>query len=64
MGVDLHLMRRALESVHFKVARDSYENILMGYQEEIGKGAEDVIRRAEQVGKRGRYIQKEERILS
>jgi TP53 regulating kinase-like protein len=63
-GVDLHLMRRALKSVHFRVAGDAYENILRGYRKELGKGAEDVIKRAEQVRRRGRYIQKEERILS
>ena len=61
-GVDLHLCKRALQSTHFRMAEECYRNILAGYREEFGKGAREIIKRAEEIGKRGRYIPKEERV--
>ncbi|MEM2109633.1 MAG: KEOPS complex kinase/ATPase Bud32 [Candidatus Odinarchaeota archaeon] len=55
-GVDLHLMKRALESTHFRVASKSFRDILEGYKETAGSEAEDVIRRIIIIEKRGRYI--------
>ena len=60
-GVDLHLLRRALQSTHFKVADEAYRAIIAGYKHEFGKGASEVIERAEEIERRGRYIPKEER---
>jgi TP53 regulating kinase-like protein len=60
-GVDLHLLRRALQSIHFRITDEAYRAVLSGYRREFGRGAEEVIRRAEEVGRRGRYVAKEER---
>lgn len=60
-GVDLHLLRRALQSIHFRITEEAYRAVLSGYRREFGRGAEEVIRRAEEVGRRGRYVVKEER---
>jgi TP53 regulating kinase-like protein len=61
-GVDLHLCRRALQSTHFRIADECYQQILEGYRREFGKGAGEIIKRAEEISKRGRYIPKEERV--
>jgi TP53 regulating kinase-like protein len=60
-GVDLHLLKRALQSIHFKVTEEAYRAIVVGYMQEFGEGAREVIRRVEEIGKRGRYVPKEER---
>ena len=60
-GVDLHLLRRALQSVHFRIAERAYRDVLRGYKLEMGKAADEVIRRAEEIEKRGRYVEREER---
>lgn len=60
-GVDLHLLRRALQSTHFKVADETYRAVIAGYKREFGKGASKVIERVEEIEKRGRYVPKEER---
>ncbi|MGQ9788959.1 MAG: Kae1-associated kinase Bud32 [Candidatus Hadarchaeaceae archaeon] len=60
-GVDLHLMKRALQSIHFRIADRAYLDILLGYQEEFGEGAEEIIERAKDIESRGRYVSKEER---
>ncbi len=56
-GVDLHLMKRALESTHFRIASASFREVLEGYRETAGEDAEDVIKRITLIEKRGRYIQ-------
>ncbi|MEM2866456.1 MAG: KEOPS complex kinase/ATPase Bud32 [Candidatus Hadarchaeales archaeon] len=60
-GVDLHLLRRALQSVHFRVAEEAYREICSAYLREFGKGGREVLARAEEIGRRGRYIGREER---
>lgn len=60
-GVDLHLLKRALQSIHFKITDEAYRAIISGYMREFGAGARDVIKRVEEIEKRGRYIPKEER---
>ena len=60
-GVDLHLLKRALQSTHFRIADEAYAAIIAGYREELGKSADEVIRRAEEIEKRGRYVPREER---
>jgi len=60
-GVDLHLLRRALQSVHFGVAEEAYREICSAYLREFGKEGRGVLRRAEEIGKRGRYVGREER---
>lgn len=53
-GVDLHLMRRALQSTHYAFAESGFEAVLEGYKKAIGE-AEDVIQRMNEIEKRGRY---------
>lgn len=60
-GVDLHLLKRAFQSTHFDIAGEAYRAVLTGYKRELGKGADEAIERAEEIERRGRYIQKEER---
>lgn len=60
-GVDLHLLKRALQSIHYKVADQAYADVLCGYREEFGEGAEKIIERAKDIESRGRYVSKEER---
>ena len=60
-GVDLHLLKRALQSIHFKVTDEAYRAVIASYTREFGKGAREVIKRVEEIEKRGRYIPKEER---
>ena len=60
-GVDLHLLRRALQSMHFRITDEAYRAVLAGYKREFGEDAEDVIERVEEIERRGRYVPKEER---
>lgn len=59
-GVDLHLLRRALQSIHFRVTEEAYRAVIAGYRRELGE-AEEVIKRVEEIERRGRYIPREER---
>lgn len=52
--VDLHLLRQALESKHYKIWQECFEEMLKSYQKEAKDGKE-VIERLEVVEKRGRY---------
>jgi len=61
-GVDLHLLRRALQSIHFRITDEAYRAVLAGYKREFGKGASDVIERVEEIERRGRYVPREERV--
>ncbi len=60
-GVDLHLLKRALQSIHFRVTDEAYRAVLAGYQREFGRGAGEVIKRVEEIEHRGRYVAKEDR---
>ncbi|WP_455277730.1 KEOPS complex kinase/ATPase Bud32 [[Eubacterium] cellulosolvens] len=61
MGVDLHLLRRALFSTHHEYAKTCFAKIKVGYSKEVGmKAANNVIKKTEQIERRGRYfIQRE-----
>jgi len=60
-GVDLHLLRRALQSIHFRITDKVYRAVLAGYRREFGKGADEIIKRAKEIELRGRYVAREER---
>lgn len=53
MGVDLHLIREALISVH-ENAKELYEDILKGYKETFSD-ADEIIERTKNIESRGRY---------
>ncbi|MFH1209213.1 MAG: KEOPS complex kinase/ATPase Bud32 [archaeon] len=52
-AVDLHLLRQALESKHYKHFKESFDNVLKGYRK--SKDYEKVIERLKKVEGRGRY---------
>jgi TP53 regulating kinase-like protein len=61
-GVDLHLMKRALQSTHYKYAKDCFDAVLKGYAETVGKDkAENVTEKIREIEKRGRYIAEREK---
>jgi len=56
-GVDLHLMKRALQSTHYKYAKECFEAVLEGYAETVGKApAKSVLEKIQEIERRGRYI--------
>lgn len=57
-GVDLHLMRRMLQSTHFEYAEELLEAFLEGYREEMGAEAKGVFRRMDEIARRGRYVER------
>lgn len=55
-GVDLLLMRRSLQATHYRYARECFDAIVEGYADEVGENvAKDIMRRVEEIAKRGRY---------
>jgi tRNA A-37 threonylcarbamoyl transferase component Bud32 len=44
------------------VIKEVHGEVLRGYKSEFGEKSEEVIRRAEEIERRGRYVAKEERI--
>jgi TP53 regulating kinase-like protein len=57
-GVDLHLMRRMLQSTHFQYAEELLSAFLEGYREEMGEETYAVLRRMEEIARRGRYVER------
>jgi len=56
-GVDLHLMKRALNSTHHRHAEECFEAITDGYREVMGeRAAREVLGKIMEIEKRGRYI--------
>jgi TP53 regulating kinase-like protein len=57
-GVDLHLMKRALQSTHHRIAKKCFEAVTIGYTETIGKEtAKKVLEKITEIERRGRYIE-------
>lgn len=56
-GVDLHLMKRALQSTHYKHAKACFDEVMNGYREVVGKKeAKNVLEKILEIERRGRYI--------
>ena len=56
-GVDLHLLKRALESTHFRIAEECYRFVLEGYGKVAGaEAAASVLAKVREIEKRGRYV--------
>jgi len=56
-GVDLHLMKRALQSTHYRYADECFEAVLQGYSETVGAGvAKTVLEKIREIERRGRYV--------
>ena len=56
-GVDLHLMKRALASTHYRHAEECFDVIMRGYEEIMGgEVTEAVLNKIREIEKRGRYV--------
>jgi len=56
-GVDLHLMKRALQSTHYRYADECFEAVLQGYSGTVGgEGAKTVLEKIREIERRGRYV--------
>jgi len=56
-GVDLHLMKRALQSTHYKYAKECFKAVIKGYSEVMGEEkAKKVTTKIQEIEKRGRYV--------
>jgi TP53 regulating kinase-like protein len=57
-GVDLHLMKRALQSTHYRFAEECFEAIAKGYSSVIGEDrSKEVMSKIKEIEKRGRYVE-------
>lgn len=57
MGVDLHLMKRALQSTHYKYAKECFKAVMNGYEEALGKEeTKKVTVKIREIERRGRYV--------
>ena len=55
-AVDLHLLRQAFESKHFKYSEELFKNMLKGYKK--SENSKEILERLEKVEQRGRYKRK------
>lgn len=56
-GVDLHLMKRALQSTHYRYAKECFEAVMAGYSEVVGEDvAGDILNKIREIERRGRYV--------
>jgi TP53 regulating kinase-like protein len=56
-GVDLHLMKRALQSTHYTHAEECFESAIQGYSAILGiETSENVLDKIKQIERRGRYV--------
>jgi TP53 regulating kinase-like protein len=60
-GVDLHLMKRALQSTHYRYAEECFEAVMNGYEKIIGMAMmRSILEKIENIEKRGRYVEERE----
>lgn len=56
-GVDLHLMKRALQSTHFQFAEECFVAVAKGYATVVGEAeAKNVLAKVKEIERRGRYV--------
>jgi TP53 regulating kinase-like protein len=57
-GVDLHLLKRALQSTHFGFWEECFQAVMSGYSAVIGEvQAEKVYEKIREIERRGRYVE-------
>jgi TP53 regulating kinase-like protein len=57
-GVDLHLMKRALQSTHYRHWDECFQNVQCGYTSVVGvELAEKVYEKIREIERRGRYVE-------
>jgi TP53 regulating kinase-like protein len=55
-AVDLHLMKRALQSIHYKFAEECFESAMEGYSTVRYEASENVLAKIKEIERRGRYV--------
>jgi len=56
-GVDLHLMKHALQSTHYQFAEECFKAVVQGYTSVLGGNeAKDVLDKIKEIERRGRYV--------
>ncbi len=56
-GVDLHLMKRALQSTHYEFAEECFQNVIHGYSAILGTAeTRKVLEKIREIEQRGRYV--------
>ena len=56
-GVDLHLMKRALQSTHYRFAEECFDSAIKGYSTVLGlETSEKVLDKIKEIERRGRYV--------
>jgi TP53 regulating kinase-like protein len=57
-GVDLHLLKRALQSTHYLFWEECFQSVLCGYTSVLGvELAEKVYEKIREIERRGRYVE-------
>jgi TP53 regulating kinase and related kinases len=57
-GVDLHLMKRALQSTHYQFWEECFKGVLCGYSSVLGsEAAEKIYEKIKEIERRGRYVE-------
>ena len=57
-GVDLHLMKRALQSTHYQFWEECFKSVLCGYSSVLGSEAtEKIYEKIKEIERRGRYVE-------
>ncbi len=57
-GVDLHLMKRALQSTHYRFWEECFKDVQCGYSLVLGsETAEKVYEKIKEIERRGRYVE-------
>jgi TP53 regulating kinase-like protein len=56
-GVDLHLMKRALQSTHFRFTEECFDAVIDGYSKVFdAETVKTVLDKIKEIERRGRYI--------
>lgn len=56
-GVDLHLMKRALQSTHYRFAEECFKSVIDGYGSVTkAESLQNVLRKIKEIERRGRYV--------
>jgi len=56
-GVDLHLMKRALQSTHFRFTEECFDAVIMGYSKVLdAETVNSILDKIKEIERRGRYV--------
>ena len=60
-GVDLHLMKRAFQSTHYRHAKECFKAVMKGYEKTTSKMTmKTIMEKIKEIEKRGRYVEERE----